>query len=88
MHRICLEIGPFAGVTIDALRFGFGVVMRGSLAESAILEAIKTLGQAWCIACSGTFPIGACLGACPVCGLHPLQVVGGEELRIKELEIT
>ncbi|MEQ1712058.1 MAG: hydrogenase maturation nickel metallochaperone HypA, partial [Hyphomicrobium sp.] len=35
--RVSLEIGPLAGVEVEALRFGFDVVMRGSVAEGAVL---------------------------------------------------
>ena len=30
---VCLEIGNFAGVELEALRFGFNVASKGSVAE-------------------------------------------------------
>ena len=74
--RVCLEVGPLSGVEVDALRFGFDVVMRGSLAEGARLDIIEH-----------TVPIKARFDACAKCGSHQLQVTAGEELRIKELEV-
>ena len=41
---VWLEIGPLAGVEIEALRFGFDVVTRNSLAEGARLEIIEMSG--------------------------------------------
>lgn len=85
--RISLEVGPLSGVEIDALRFGFDVVMRGSVADGARLEIIECPAQAWCLSCSQAVPIKARYEPCANCGSHQLQVTAGEELRIKELEV-
>ncbi len=44
VSAVALEVGRLAAVEIEALRFGFDVVMRGSLAEKARLEIIETEG--------------------------------------------
>jgi len=88
VERVCLEIGPFSGVEVEALRFGFDVVMRDSLAAEARLEIIERPAEAWCLPCAATVPIAERFDACPRCGSHQLQVTGGEELRIKELEVN
>ena len=87
VQRVCLEIGPFAGVEIEALRFGFEAVMRGSVAQTAVLDIIEPAATAWCLACSKSVPIQRRFDACPACGSHQLQVTTGDELRIKELEV-
>jgi len=87
VKSVWLEIGPLAGVELDALRFGFEVVTRNSLAEGAKLEIIEMPGQAWCLQCSKTVPVSQRFDACPECGSYQLQITGGEELRIKELEV-
>lgn len=38
VRTVCLEIGSLATVEIPALRFGFDVVTRGSIAEGAMLD--------------------------------------------------
>ena len=88
VERICLEIGPLAGVEIDALEFGFDVVMRNSIAEGAKLEVHECQAEAWCMQCAKTVPIRQRFDACSECGSHQLQVTSGEELRIKELEVN
>ncbi len=88
VERVCLEVGPFSGVEVEALRFGFDVVMRGSLADTATLEIVETPAQAWCFACAETVPIVQRYDACPRCGSHQLRVTGGDELKIKELEVN
>jgi hydrogenase nickel incorporation protein HypA/HybF len=87
VKSVWLEIGPLAGVEIEALRFGFDVVTRNSLAEGAKLEIIEMPGVAWCLECSKNVPIKQRFDACPDCGSFQLQITGGDELRIKELEV-
>ena len=87
VKRVCLEIGPLSGVEMDALRFGFDVVMRGSVAQDAVLEIVACPAEAWCMNCAQTVPIQKRFDACEKCGSYQLQVTSGEELRIKELEV-
>lgn len=87
VKTVWLEIGAMAGVEIDALRFGFDVVCKGSLADQARLEIISLPGQAWCMPCGQNVPVSQRYDACPRCGSYQLQVNQGEEMRIKELEV-
>ncbi len=87
IKTVWLEIGALAGVELDALRFGFDVVMKGSLAEEARLEIVEKPGEAWCMQCGKTVAVARRFDACPDCGGYQLQITGGEELQIKELEV-
>ena len=87
-QAVWLEVGALAGVETEALRFGFDVVMKDSIAQDAKLEIIPVAGQAWCMACMKNVAIQQRYDSCPECGGHQLQVNGGEELRIKELEVV
>ncbi len=82
-----LEVGALAGVEVEAMRFGFEVVARDTVADGARLEIIDLPGQAWCLPCGQTVPEYRRFEACPACGGYELQVTAGEELRIKELEV-
>ena len=87
VKAVWLEIGALAGVDAEAMRFGFDVVTRDSLAEGARLEIVPLPGEAWCLPCGRTVEIRQRYDACPHCGSHQLQVTGGDEMRIKELEV-
>ncbi len=87
VRTVWLEVGALAGVEIPALAFSYDVVMRGSLAEGSRLEIIEVPGRAWCLHCAASVEIGARYDPCPRCGGYQLQVTGGEEMRIKELEV-
>jgi hydrogenase nickel incorporation protein HypA/HybF len=87
VKTVWLEIGGLACVEIEALRFGFEVVSKGTLAENAGLEIIRVPGQAYCMDCETKVPLTQRYDPCPHCGGHLLQVTDGTELRIKELEV-
>lgn len=82
-----LEIGHLAQVEPQAMRFCFGAVTRGTIAESARLELIEAPGEAWCMRCSKTVPITTRLDACPGCGGYQLQITAGDHLRVRDLEV-
>jgi hydrogenase nickel incorporation protein HypA/HybF len=83
-----LEIGRLAQVEIDALRFAFEVVKRGSLADAARLEIVECDGTAWCMRCCQAVVIAGRGEACPQCASHQLQVTGGDRMRVLEIEIA
>jgi hydrogenase nickel incorporation protein HypA/HybF len=85
---VWLEIGALAGVEVEALRFCFDAVSRGTIAEGARVEIVDVPGTAWCLPCGKTIAIAQKFDACPDCGSHQLQITGGEEMRIKELEVN
>lgn len=85
---VWLEIGQLAGVEPEAMRFCFDAVTRGSIAEGARLEIVATPGEGWCMQCSETVPLAERYGACPKCGRHQVQVTGGTEMRVRELEVS
>jgi hydrogenase nickel incorporation protein HypA/HybF len=87
VRTVWLEIGQLAAVEVEAMRFCFDAVTRGSIAEGSRLEFIATPGSAWCMQCSGSVTVQALYDPCPKCGSHQLQVTGGSEMRVKELEV-
>jgi hydrogenase nickel incorporation protein HypA/HybF len=82
-----LEIGRLAQVEIEAMRFAFEVVKRGSMADTARLEIVETDGTAWCMRCSESVAISQRGDACPKCDSYQLQVTGGDRMRVMDIEI-
>jgi len=85
---VWLEIGQLSGVEVEAMKFCFDAVTRDSIADGAALEIVATPGSGWCMQCSQTVPMQEVFGACPQCGSHQMQVTGGTEMRVKELEVA
>jgi hydrogenase nickel incorporation protein HypA/HybF len=88
VKTVWLEIGRLAAVEPDALRFSFDVVKRGTVADAARIEIVDLPGAAWCMKCADTVAIDERGAACPACGSYQLQVSGGDDLRVKELEVV
>ena len=87
VKTVWLEIGQLAGVEVEAMKFCFDVVMRDSIAQDAKLEIIEMPGLAWCLHCTEVVNVQALYDACPKCGSHQVQVTGGSEMRVKELDV-
>ena len=87
VRQVRLEVGALAGVEIEALRFGFEVMIHDTLVQGASLEIIELPGQAWCVNCKQPVEIDKRIDACPRCGDYRLQITGGDQLRIKDLEV-
>lgn len=87
VKMVRLEIGPLAGVEIEALRFSFDVVTKGGLAQGARLEVIELPVNAWCMQCAKSVDVKERFDPCPDCNSYQVQITGGDELRIKEMEV-
>ena len=86
--RVRVEIGRFAGVEKPALAFAWDIVMRGSPAEGAELVMVDLPGRATCFECGAQVEIADRLSPCPNCGSGKLMPTGGDEMRIKDLEVA
>lgn len=87
VKQVWLEVGVLAAVEPEAMHFGFDAVTKGSLAEGAELHIIELPAKAWCIQCSTLVEIKERYAPCPGCGAPLLQTQGGDELRIREMEV-
>ncbi|WED23331.1 hydrogenase maturation nickel metallochaperone HypA [Vibrio sp. JC009] len=87
VKAVFLEIGAFSGIETDAMSFCFDVVCRGTIADGAKLEIKELPGQAWCFDCGKEVSVNNRLDPCPICNGFSLQTKGGDEMKIKELEV-
>ena len=88
VNKVFLEIGALAGVEIEALKFCYEVVCQDTVAKGSTLEIIEIPGKAWCMQCAKELQVEARYSACDYCGGYQLQVTGGDEMKIKELEVA
>jgi hydrogenase nickel incorporation protein HypA/HybF len=87
VRTVWLEIGRLASVEPEAIHFCFDAVTRGTCAEGARLEIVVPPGSAYCLQCDAKVEVAALAEACPQCGGYRLQVTGGTEMRLIELEV-
>lgn len=85
VKQVVLEIGALACIETAALRFGFDVVMKDSLAEHAQLVIINIAGQGVCPRCQQTVLLETLHDPCQQCGSFGVKVIQGQAMRIKEL---
>jgi hydrogenase nickel incorporation protein HypA/HybF len=88
VRKVRVEVGKFSGVEPDALRFGFDVVTRGSVAEGAELIILEPPGRGFCFDCTETVELSDRLAPCPRCGGGRITPAGGDSMRIKDLEVA
>ena len=85
VRRVSLEIGQLSAILPDSIRFCFDVCCQGTLLEGATLEIIETPGLGRCRSCGAEVPLTQPFGRC-TCGSVNLDIVQGQELKLKELE--
>jgi hydrogenase nickel incorporation protein HypA/HybF len=86
VRRICLEIGTLSGVVADSVRFCFDLVTEGTTLEGASLEIVQPTGRARCRDCGAEFALVDLLVLC-TCGSANRELLTGEELKIREVEV-
>lgn len=87
VKQVRVEIGELSGVEREAFAFCFDIVMKGGIADGARLEVIATPGRGRCPACKRETALAAIYDPCEHCGAYPVEVVGGTEMRVIDLEV-
>jgi hydrogenase nickel incorporation protein HypA/HybF len=82
-----LSIGALSHVDPHALEFGWDVVTRGTVAEGATLTIERPSGTGYCTDCCKNVPVAALGDPCPECGGTKWMLVGGDEMRVIDLEV-
>jgi len=85
--RVTVEIGCLCGVMADAVRFCYDVCAQGTALEGSRLDIVAVPGQALCRDCGAAMAVDDWLTLC-ACGSANLGFSGGDELRIKEMEVV
>jgi len=86
IERIVLEVGALTAVLPDALSFCFRLAPEGTAAQGAELEIVPVPATGRCRGCGGEVEADGPLGACG-CGATGVDWHGGDELRIREMEV-
>jgi len=87
VRRVRIEIGLLSHVEPAALAFGFEAAASGTLADGAILDIDQPPGRAHCMGCGEVVSVSARGEPCPACGSYQWLLIGGDEMRVKELEV-
>ena len=82
-----LDVGKLSGVVPDALAFCFDLVAAGTPLEGAGLEISEPPGRAHCRRCDAEFGLDSPILLCG-CGSADVDVLAGQELRIRSVEVA
>jgi hydrogenase nickel incorporation protein HypA/HybF len=89
-HRIVsisLVVGDYTGVVEDAVNFYFGFLSKDTIASGARINYTHVPGQLRCRDCDLLFPLQKHDYHCPKCGQTRVEIVGGRELYIDNMEV-
>lgn len=87
IHLVTLEVGSLAGVVPEALQFCYEACCKETLLEGSRLLIEAVAARARCRDCGSEYPLTDLLGCCPECDSAASDLLCGEEMRIKEMEI-
>ncbi len=85
--RVRVEVGKLSGVVPDSLQFCFEMASAGTTLEGARLEIIEPAGKGRCRDCGSDFETVEPLPLCD-CGSADVELLAGQELRIREVEVA
>ena len=86
VNRVEIEVGSLAGVEIESLRFCFTAARRGPTGR-AELVIHEIPGHARCAGCGAEPELEMPLALCPECGALDLEILQGNELRVRSLNV-
>jgi hydrogenase nickel incorporation protein HypA/HybF len=84
---IHLVVGDYTGVVEDAVNFYFGFLSRDTIAAGAKINYTHVPGQLRCRDCDVFFPLQRHDYHCPKCEGRRVEIVGGRELYIENMEV-
>lgn len=85
--KIELDIGPLSGVEADLLRNAYPIAAAGTIAETAELIIHEADIVVRCTDCGAETPAIPNRLVCGACGDYRTQVVSGDEMILKSLEL-
>jgi hydrogenase nickel incorporation protein HypA/HybF len=85
---VTLEVGELSGITPGAIQFCFDECARGTSVEGAPLRVERIEAKCRCQECAAEFPLRGFHGSCPTCGGDRMEIISGDEMKVKYLEVA
>ena len=86
VRRVSLAVGRLSGVVAESVFFYYDLCSEGTPLAGSKLEIIDIPGRAFCRSCGTELDLEDMIALC-TCGSADLQILGGEQLIIKEVEV-
>ncbi len=85
--RIELSIGRFSGANAESVRFAFGFLAPGTVAEGAEIVIEQPGAVCRCRACGVETEIDDLVAECPRCASREISIAGGREMVLQSIEL-
>lgn len=85
--KLELSIGRLSGVNCDSVRFAFGLLAPGTVAEGAEIVFQQPKAACNCRACNVLTEIDDLVIQCPNCGSEDVSIEGGRELLLQSIDV-
>jgi hydrogenase nickel incorporation protein HypA/HybF len=85
--RVTVEVGPLSGIEPVLLANAFAAASTGSYAAGAALSIETSVVMISCLACGVESQARPNRLLCAACGGYRTRVVGGDELRLRRVEL-
>jgi len=85
--RVGVRVGELSGVAVDALQFCFGMTVKDTELDGAVLETEAVAVRFRCGACHHEFHPVDFLAQCPACANEGAAMIAGDELGLSFLEL-
>lgn len=85
--KISIVIGELSGFVPDCIEFYFESLSKETIAMGAKLDFNMIPSRFRCRDCSAISSPEGLLWICPSCQSHSMEVIGGQEFYIKDLEV-
>jgi len=88
IKRVVLDVGEMSGLDSNDLRDSFRVLSRDTPAEGAELAINPVPLMVRCLSCSAEYSAGGFRMTCEKCGSIASELISGNELRVREMEVS
>ncbi len=85
--QVNLVVGELSGFATECIQFYFDFLSKDTIAQGAILHFKSAPAQLRCRDCSTTFCPQDTLWVCPKCQSQSVEIEGGRELYIEDMEV-
>jgi len=88
VRQVRVMIGELTAVLPESLVFAYHALTENTALQNSRLVITIIPVQAYCRTCNKPFTVQEFTFACPFCGQSDIDVTSGNELYIKEIEVT
>ncbi len=87
INRISVKVGKLTALVPECLHFAFENIAKDTPAADAALEIEEVEAKAKCRSCGAEFTVDSFFCICEACGSQDIEISGGEELTITNMDV-